>query len=138
MAGMMNEEQLRQLLQEARTIAVVGHSDKPYRTSYAIADYLRSVGYTVYAVNPMIQEVDGQRAYADLASLPEPVDIVNVFRRAEHLRGVVDEAIAAKAKAVWGQLGVYDAEAGRVAERAGLKIVMDRCIKVDHRFLLHA
>jgi predicted CoA-binding protein len=131
-----NETELRDLLQGARTIAVVGYSDKPYRTSHHIGAYLRAAGYTVYPVNPTITEVDGLRAYPDLAGLPEPIDIVNVFRRAEYLRGVVDEAIAIKAKAIWGQLSVYDEEAGRIAEAAGLKVVMDRCIMVDHRSLV--
>jgi predicted CoA-binding protein len=127
---------LRRLLQEARTIAVVGHSDKPYRTSYRIGNYLRVVGYKVYPVNPTISEIDGHPVYPDLASLPEPIDIVNVFRRAEHLGEVVQAAIAVRAKAVWGQLGVFDEAAGRAAEAAGLQVVMDRCIMVDHGLLV--
>lgn len=130
---MLNTDQeLRKLLTEAKTIAVVGHSDKPYRTSYGIGNFLRNAGYRVYPVNPTISEVDGQSVYPTLASLPEPIDIVNVFRRAEYLPGVVDEAIAIKAKAIWGQLGVYDEDAARAAEAAGLQVVMDRCIMVDH------
>lgn len=130
------DNDLRQLLQEAHTIAVVGFSDKPYRTSYRIGKYLRAAGYRVYPVNPTISEIEGQRVYADLASLPEPIDIVNVFRRAEYLLGVVEDAIAIKAKAVWGQLGVADATAAQMAEEAGLKMVMDRCIMVDHGLLI--
>lgn len=130
------QEELRNLLQTARTIAVVGHSDKPHRTSYRIAQYLREAGYTVYPVNPAVSEIDGQPSYPDLASVPEPIDIVDVFRRSEHLPAIVAEAIQAGAKAVWAQLGVEDSQAAAAAEAAGLPIVMDRCIMVDHRSLL--
>lgn len=129
-------EDLKRLLQGAHVITVVGHSDKPYRTSYSIGHYLRRAGYKVYAVNPTIQEVDGERAYSSLADVPEPIDIVNVFRRSEYLPGVVDDAISAGAKAVWSQLGVVDEDAAKKAEAAGLDMVMDRCIKVDHSMLL--
>ncbi|HKY79452.1 MAG TPA: CoA-binding protein [Anaerolineales bacterium] len=127
---------IRRLLEQARVIAVVGHSDNPQRTSYRIAAYLREVGYRVHAVNPTIQEVDGQPVYPSLAEVPEPIDIVDVFRRSEFLDEVVDQAIAVGAKAVWAQLGVFDEAAGRKAEAAGLEVVMDRCIVVDHRNLL--
>lgn len=127
---------LQKLLEQARVIAVVGHSDKPYRTSYDIGHYLRKVGYKVYAVNPTVKEVNGERAYASLADIPEPIDIVNVFRRSEYLPGVVEDAIAVGAKAVWAQLGVEDEAAAQKAEAAGLHMVMDRCIKVDHGMLI--
>jgi predicted CoA-binding protein len=106
------------------------------RTSYQIAQFLKRMGYTVYAVNPTISTINGEKSYASLADVPEPIDIVDVFRRSEYLAGVVDDAIGAGAKAVWAQLGVYDAEAGRKAEAAGLDIVMDRCIKVEYARLL--
>jgi predicted CoA-binding protein len=131
-----NTDELRKLLKDAKVIAVVGHSDQPFRTSYSIGRYLVGAGYKVYPVNPTIREVDGDRAYATLADVPEPIDIVNVFRRAEYLDGVVDDAVAVKAKAVWAQLGVVDNEAARKAEEAGLTMVMDRCIMVDHRMLM--
>ncbi len=130
------QSELRKLLESARVIAVVGYSDKPYRTSYRIGNYLRNAGYKVYAVNPTLTEIDGQPVYARLAEVPEPIDIVNVFRRAEFLQEVVEQAIAVKAKAVWAQLGVVDADAARQAEEAGLQMVMDRCIMVDHGLLL--
>lgn len=133
----INDDQiLKQLLESARVIAVVGHSDKPYRTSYNIAQYLRHAGYTVVPVNPTVETIDGQKSYARLSEIPEAIDIVDVFRRSEYLPGVVEEAIAAGAKAVWGQLGVADARAAARAEQAGLAMVMDRCIKVDHSRLL--
>ena len=128
----MSDEAVRLLLGNSRVIAVVGHSDKPYRTSYQIAHFLKRVGYTVYPVNPSVEQIDGERSYASLADVPEPIDIVNVFRRSEYLSGVVDEAIAVGAKAVWAQLGVYDEKAARKAEAAGLDIVMDQCIKVEY------
>lgn len=126
---------LRDLLSTARVIAVVGHSDRPSRTSYQIAAFLRQAGYTVYAVNPEVQTIDGQPCYPALADVPEAVDIVNVFRRPQFLPGVVDEAIAVGAKAVWAQLGVVHADAARRAEAAGLPLVMDACIKVEYRRL---
>lgn len=127
-----NMDAIRQLLAGARVIAVVGHSDKPHRTSYQIAQFLQRVGYKVYAVNPEVTEIDGEKCYASLKDIPEPIDIVNVFRRSEFLPGVVDEALAVGAKAVWAQLGVYNAEAAHKADSTGLPIVMDACIKVEY------
>lgn len=130
------QDELKALLENARTIAVVGHSDKPHRTSYRIASYLREAGYQVYPVNPAISQIDGQPVYPDLASVPVAIDIVDVFRRSEHLQSIVEEAIQVGAKAVWAQLGVVDAGAAATAEAAGLPMVMDRCIMVEHRSLL--
>ena len=127
-----DDKAMHTLLTQARTIAVVGHSDRPDRTSYQIAMYLRRVGYRVYAVNPQISEVNGEVAYASLADLPESVDIVNVFRRSEHLDGVVEEAIASGARGLWTQLNVVDEAAIAKALQAGLHIAHDRCIKVEH------
>jgi hypothetical protein len=127
---------LRELLAKSKVIAVVGYSDKPYRTSYRIGQYLRDAGYKVYPVNPTISEIDGQPCYPNLAAVPEPIDIVDVFRRSEYLAEVVDEAIAVGAKAVWAQLGVVDEKAAKKADKAGLGVVMDRCIMVDHELFL--
>jgi predicted CoA-binding protein len=131
-----DDKALQDLLETAHVIAVVGHSDKPYRTSYQIADYLRRVGYKVYPVNPEAAEINGERCYPSLKDVPEPIDIVDVFRRSEYLAGVVEEAAAVGAKAVWAQLGVMSDEAARIAEAAGLPLVMDACIKVEHRRLV--
>jgi uncharacterized protein len=131
-----DQAEIKKLLEEARVIAVVGHSDKPYRTSYSIAQYLRDAGYKVYAVNPTIASVNGEPAYPSLGAVPEPIDIVDVFRRSEYLDEIVDQAIDVRAKAVWSQLGVIDHTAATKAEAAGLKMVMNRCIKVDHAALL--
>jgi predicted CoA-binding protein len=122
----------RAILADAKVIAVVGYSDDPSRTSYQIGGFLRDVGYAVYAVNPMVESIDGEKSYASLADVPEPIDIVNVFRRSQFLDGVVDDAIAAGAKVVWAQLGVADAAAAAKGEEAGLAVIMNTCIKVSY------
>ncbi len=126
---------MRDLLTTSRTIAVVGHSDKPQRDSYRIAQYLREVGYRVYAVNPTLETIDGERVYPDLQSLPEPIDIVDVFRRSIFLPDIVEAAIAIRARAVWGQLGVSHTQAEARARAAGLIVVSNRCILVEHERL---
>lgn len=126
---------MHDLITQTRVIAVVGHSDNPARTSYQIAQFLRQVGYTVYPVNPTLEQIDGQPCYATLADVPQAIDLVNVFRRSEYLPGVVDAALAVGAKAVWAQLGVIHAAAAQTAQAAGLPLVMDRCIKVEFRRL---
>ncbi len=131
-----NPDTMRDVLKDAKIVAVVGHSDKPHRTSYRIAQYLRRAGYTVYPVNPTVTEIDGERSYATLADVPEPIDIVNVFRRSEYLSDVVAEAIDVGAKAVWAQLGVHDDDAVQQADAADMTIVTDACIKVEHNRLL--
>src|SRR5215212_720280 len=94
----------RAILAAAKVIAVVGYSDDPGRTSHQIGSFLKDVGYTVYAVNPTVESIDGEKSYPTLADVPEPIDIVNVFRRSQFLAGVVDDAIVAGAKVVWAQL----------------------------------
>lgn len=131
-----NVNAMRELLADARVIAVVGHSDRPYRTSYRIAQYLRQVGYTVYPVNPTVEQIDGTASYPSLMDVPEPIDIVNVFRRSEYLPEIVEDAIRVGAKAIWAQLGVYDEAAQQRALEAGLNVVMNACIKVEHARLL--
>lgn len=137
MAVFLNNDDntMHKVLSEAKTIAVVGHSDNPARTSYQIAQYLRDAGYTVYPVNPTVQTIDGETSYASLADVPEPIDIVNVFRRSAYLAGVVEDAIAIQPKAIWAQLGVEDEEARQAALDAGIHIATNRCIKVEHRRL---
>jgi len=131
-----NDTTLRDLLTSSHVIAVVGHSDRPYRTSYQIAAYLRRAGYKVYAVNPDISSVDGELSYPALADVPEPIDIVNVFRRSEYLADVVEQAAKVHAKVVWAQLGVQSEAAATAAEVAHLPLIMDACIKVVHRNLI--
>ncbi len=120
------------LLRQTRTIAVVGISDNPSRDSYRVARYLQTAGYTLYAVNPTLDSVLGLKAYPDLQSLPEAVDLVDVFRRPDALPEIVEDAIAAGAKALWLQFGVIHEPSAQKARDAGLKVVMDRCIKIDH------
>jgi hypothetical protein len=125
---------MRRVLKEARTVAIVGHSDDPTRTSYQIAAFLRDHGYTIYPVNPVVADIPGfGRCYPSLAEVPEPIDIVDVFRRSEFLPGVVDEAIAAGAQTVWAQLGIRIApDAHQKALDAGLHVAQDACIKVEY------
>lgn len=123
---------IRSILQESKRIAVVGLSDKESRDSHRVAQYLIEHGYEVVPVNPTISETLGQRSYPDLASVPGTIDVVNVFRRLEHIPQVVDQAIQVGAKAIWTQYGLTDEESARRARDAGLKVVMDRCIKVEH------
>jgi predicted CoA-binding protein len=136
----MNEPDLaRSLLRSARTIAVVGYSQKPDRPSNSVSAYLRRQGYRIIPVNPQLRgaSVDGERAYDRLADIPksEAVDFVDVFRRGEHLDAVVDDAIAAGIGAIWFQLGLGNDGAARRAEDGGLKVVWDRCTAIEHRRL---
>ena len=110
----LNDNVLHEILTTSKVIAVVGHSDKPERTSYQIAQFLRQVGYTAIAVNPSVSEIDGQYSYASLRDVPEPVDIVNVFRRSEYV------------------LGIYDAPSAQKALTAGLNVIMNACIKIEY------
>jgi predicted CoA-binding protein len=131
-----SDKELRQILTNSNVIAVVGHSDKPQRPSYRVAGYLRQAGYQVYPVNPTVEQIDGQRSYPSLAEIPEPIDIVDVFRRPEHLEEIVEQAIRVGAKVVWAQLDIYDEGAAKKARQAGLIMVMDRCIQIEHRRLM--
>ena len=130
-----SDAELRNLLETSRTIAVVGHSDRPHRDSYRIAKYLRGAGYRVYAVNPMLKEIDGEPVYPNLQSLPESIDIVDVFRRSIFLPEIVEAAIAIRARALWGQLGVSHTQAEARARAAGLFVVSNRCILVERERL---
>jgi predicted CoA-binding protein len=123
------------LMRDARTIAVVGASSDPRRPSNDVSRYLIDAGYTVYFVNPNEETIFDQPVYDSLEEVPEPVDIVDVFRRSEHVPPVVDDAIAAGASAVWMQLAITHDEAAAKARAAGLEVVMDRCTKIEHRRL---
>ncbi|MBX6394110.1 MAG: CoA-binding protein [Alicyclobacillaceae bacterium] len=131
-----SDQELAELLRSARTVAVVGLSDNPARPSYEVASYLQSQGYEIVPVNPTIKQSLGRRSHASLRDIQGPVDIVDVFRRSEEVEAVVDDAIAVGAKAIWLQLGVVNERAAQKAKDAGLTVVMDRCIKVEHRRLL--
>ena len=124
------------LLTEAKTIAVVGLSGKRLRTSYGVSEYMRSAGYRIIPVNPNETEVFGEKSWPDLDAVPEPVDVVNIFRRSEFAGPVVDAAIRIGARGVWMQEGVLDEAAAARARAAGLIVVMDRCILKEHRRML--
>jgi len=123
---------IRRILDECRTIAVVGLSSDPSRASNSVSGYMRRQGYRVIPVNPNETSVFGERAYPDLAAVPEKIDLVDVFRRADEAGKAVDEAIAVGAKAVWLQEGVIDDAAAQRAVEAGLMVVMDRCWLKEH------
>jgi predicted CoA-binding protein len=127
-----SDETLTKILVEARTIAMVGASSDPERPSHRIMRRMLDAGYRVIPVNPKETEVHGQRAYGSLGEIPDPIDIVDVFRRSEDAPAIADEAIAVHAKVLWLQLGVSSEEAARRAEAAGLTVVMDRCIGATH------
>jgi predicted CoA-binding protein len=127
------DEDIAELLASARTIAMIGASDSPDRASYRVMKFLQDQGYRVIPVNPKItgEHVHGEYVWRELAQIGEPIDIVDIFRRSDFAGENVDEAIAAGAKAVWMQLGVIDMAAAKRAEAAGLKVVMDRCPKIE-------
>ena len=127
------DEDIAELLMSARTIAMVGASDRPDRPSYGVMRFLQDHGYRVLPVNPQItgEHVLGEFVWDELAQIGIPIDIVDIFRRPEAAGDAVDQAILAGAKAVWMQLGVINQDAAARAEAAGLKVVMDRCLKIE-------
>ena len=127
------DEEIASLLDGVRTIAMVGASDRPDRPSNGVMKFLQSRGYRVIPVNPTItgEHVHGEYVWRELAQIGEPIDLVDIFRRSSEVRPIVDQAIAIGAKAIWMQIGVIDEVAAARAEAAGLKVVMDRCPKVE-------
>lgn len=135
---MIKDEEIKQLLCDCRTVAVVGISPREDRPSFGVASYLKSKGYRIIPVRPDGENILGERVYKTLSEIPSEIsiDIVDIFRRSEEVPPIVEEAIQRGAKAVWMQEGVLHAKAGERAEKAGLKVVMDRCIKKEHHRLL--
>ena len=132
-----DDAEIKELLEGSRNVAVVGLSDRPYRTSHGVARALQGFGYRIFPVNPNLTgPVLGEKPYASVEEIPEPVDIVDVFRRGELTPPVARDAVAAGAKVMWLQLGVVNEEVARYAEEHGLTVVMDRCLKVDHAHLV--
>ncbi len=127
--------QITEILDSARTIAVVGLSHKRYRPSHGVAEYLKRAGYRIIPVNPNEAEVLGERCYPDLDAVAEPIDIVDIFRRSEFVPEIVEAAIRKGARLIWMQEGVVHEEAAERARAAGIAVVMDRCILKDHRRL---
>ena len=130
---MNQEEAIERIFQDVKTIAVVGFSSNPTRAGYTVPAYLQRSGFRIIPVNPNLETALGERAYPDLRSVPEPVDLALIFRRSEHVGPVVDQAIEIGARAVWMQLNVIDHQAAERARQAGLTVVMDACMAVEHR-----
>ena len=127
---------VRDIFEKSKVIAVVGLSPKPERDSHEVAKYLQDQGYRIVPVNPRADTILGEKSYPDLASIPEKVDVVDIFRRSEDVPPVVDQAIEIGVKAVWMQLGIVNEDAAAKAREAGLGVVMDRCMLVEHRNLV--
>jgi hypothetical protein len=132
----MNEKQMKRILETARTVATVGLSSNPMKTSHDVAKYLRGQGYRIIPVNPTVGEVFGEKAYPDLLSVPDKVDVVQVFRPSEDAPAIVDQAIRIGAKVVWMQEGIRNDAAAQAARAAGLDVVMDTCMRAAHRHLI--
>jgi len=133
MASVLQTDPVTELLKRAKTIAVVGLSDDPMRVSHAVSAYMQSKGYRIIPVNPQIGTSLGEKAYASLLEVPEKIDIVNIFRRPEFVEEVVDQAIQLKVPAIWMQEDVIHENAAEKARKAGIFVVMDRCILKEHR-----
>jgi hypothetical protein len=133
MASLSQTDPITELLKRAKTIAVVGLSSDPMRASYGVTAYMQSQGYRIIPVNPQIESCLGEKAYPSLLDVPEKIDVVNIFRRPEFVEEIVDQAIQLKAPAVWMQEDVIHEKAAEKARKAGIFVVMDRCILKDHR-----
>ena len=133
---MYSDHDLKEILLSTKTIASVGLSSNQNKESYWIASYLKEQGYKVIPVNPTADEILGEKAYPDLESVPEEIDVVQVFRRPEDVPPVVDDAIKAGAKVVWMQEGIVHEQAAQKAREAGLQVVMDACMRATHRRLI--
>ena len=133
--SIVNQVDYKELLETYKTIAVVGLSSNSLRPSYGVAAYLQRVGYRIIPVNPVEKEILGEKCYASLKDIPEPVDIVDVFRNPDAVGPIADDAIAIGAKCLWLQEGVINTEAAEKAANSGLKVVMDHCILKIHRSL---
>jgi predicted CoA-binding protein len=135
---MNNDSVLKEILLSTKTIAVVGLSSNPDKESYRIASYLKDQGYRIIPVNPTATEILGEKVYPDLVSVPEKIDVVEIFRKSEDVPPVVDDAIKAGARVIWMQEGIVNEEAAQKAQEAGMQVVMDTCMRVSHRRLIGA
>ncbi len=133
---MNSEKEMKEILLSAKTVASVGLSSNPAKESFGIVQYLKDQGYRIIPVNPGATEIMGEKAYPDLSSIQESVDVVQVFRKSEDVPPVVDEAIKIRAKVVWMQEGIVNEEAAQKASDAGLQVVMDACMRATHRHLI--
>jgi predicted CoA-binding protein len=132
-ASLPDSDPIADLLKRIRTIAVVGLSNSPMRPSHGVSAYMQTHGYRIIPVNPAIQGSLGEKAYASLLDVPEKIDIVNIFRRPEYVEGIVEQAIWLKVPAIWMQESVVHEKAAEKARRAGIFVIMDRCILKEHR-----
>jgi predicted CoA-binding protein len=130
-----SDSEIKEILGSANNIAIVGLSDSPDKPSYGVARYLISSGYNIYPVNPKYDSILGVKCYQSLNDINENIDIVDVFRRPEHILPVAEKAIEIKARVLWMQLGIINKDAAHLARNAGLDVIMDRCIKIEHRRL---
>lgn len=126
------DEQIKEILKKIQVVAVVGLSPKPDRASHQVAQYLQEHGYRIVPVRPKVDEVLGEKAFANLRDIPFPVEVVDIFRKVEAIPGIVDDAIAIGAKVVWMQQGLAENESARKAREAGLQVVMNKCMKIEH------
>jgi predicted CoA-binding protein len=126
------QKEIKEILSTAKRIAVVGISDKPERSSYEVSAYMQQAGYEIIPINPRLESVLGVKAYASLEDVEGKVDVVNVFRRSSETPPIAEAAVQAGAKTLWLQLGISNQDACDIADKAGLSVVMDRCIKIDH------
>ncbi|MDB5052572.1 MAG: CoA binding domain protein [Bacilli bacterium] len=131
-----SREQIKQILTDTKVIAVVGLSDNPDRISYMVSQAMQDKGYRIIPVNPNAEQILGEKSYASLEDIPDSIDIVNVFRRSEHIVPIAEEAVKIKAKVLWLQQGIYNEAAAQIAEDHGIEVIMDRCIKVEDSILL--
>ena len=127
---------IEKILRDAKTIAVVGVSAKPEKDSFRVMQFLLDHGYNVFPVNPAYKEILGLKCYGSLQEIPDLIDIVDIFRRSEDVKPIVDDAIAVKAKTVWMQLGIINEEAASAATNAGMNVIMNKCIKIEYASLV--
>ncbi|MFZ3577734.1 CoA-binding protein [Virgibacillus sp. DJP39] len=131
-----SNDEIKKVLLESKSIAVVGLSDNPARTSYQISKIMQDKGYKIIPVNPQVKEVLGEKAYDSLKDVPNSIDIINVFRRSEHLPAIAEEAATTKATIFWAQLGVSNEEAYAYLKERNFTVIMNNCIKVSHSMLI--
>ena len=136
MSSDISDSEIKNILSKAKNIAIVGLSDAPEKPSYRVANYLVSAGYQIYPVNPKYDSILGLKCYPGLKDIKDKIDIVDIFRRPEQILPIAEEAIEIKPSVVWMQLGIVNEEAARLARKAGLKVIMNRCIKIEHQRLM--
>ncbi len=133
---MISDNEIVRILSESNSIAVVGCSRNPEKDAYKVPKYLKEQGYKIIPINPSADEILGERVYKTISEIEEPVDVINIFRPSEECLQVVKEAIKLKPMAIWMQLGIRNVDAAKLAEKYGIKVVMDKCMMVEHKRLI--